>query len=221
MTTQRTSKPVSEGLARQIGRQTEDAARNYPGSLAILELAKGHPGYADRLYRLFDELAGERAQTLAITERLAFMTVKLGTHPNNAALRKILTDEGNRIGDWASDILKKVQVAPEPTEVEIVVATVAELGFLSGATRQQIYDKALSLGLELLPAEVGPQMRLQYQNQPNEEWILIGMEPISASDGDLHVFFVARNGDDRWLNANYDNPASVWDAGNRWAFRRN
>jgi hypothetical protein len=48
-----------------------------------------------------------------------------------------------------------------------------------------------------------------------------GKSYISDSDGYLKVFNVERNDDGAWLNSNYDNPDNVWDASNRWLFRRN
>jgi hypothetical protein len=76
------------------------------------------------------------------------------------------------------------------------------------------------MGLGLCPAEVGPQWRLQYADQPMGEWILVGMEPISDSDGYLKVFDVARLEDGRWLYGNDGRPGGVWYGDNRWAFRR-
>jgi hypothetical protein len=197
----------------------EDASVNYPGGLQKLELVKGDTGFAEALYRFYDERAAKRVETLAITERPPFMKVRLGTHPDNRALRQALLDAGNRIGDWGGDILKKVQVASKPTEVDIVVVSVAELGFPNGATRAQIYEKALSLGLGLLPAEVGPQMRLQYTDQPNGEWILVAMEPITDSDGSLYVVVVGHVSDGRWLDGSSGGPDDFWIGSCRWAFR--
>ena len=50
------------------------------------------------------------------------------------------------------------------------------------------------------------------------------MEGISYetdSDGNLKVFNVEHNDYGLWLNTNYDNPDNVWNASNRWVFRRN
>lgn len=221
MSNQRTSgKPVSDGLAKQVGRMVEDASLKYPGGTAKLELVKGDPGFTDALYQFFDERAAKRAETMAVTDRPPFKTVKLGTHDSNEALRKEILGAGCKIGDWGLDILKRVEVAKEPTEIDIIVLTVAELGFPNGATCKDIYAKALSLGLQLCPAEVGPQLRLQYMDQPKGEWILIGMEPITDSDGNLKVFNVEHDGSVRWLRGIGGNPVNFWVGYDRWAFRR-
>jgi hypothetical protein len=153
-------------------------------------------------------------------EFTTWKTIKLGTRPSNAELRQDLTDGGCRLGSWGSDILNKTDVAPEPADLDLVLVTVGELGFPKGAKRSEIYERALSLGLQLCPAEVGPQLRLQYPDQPNGEWMLVAMEPIVDSDGRLVVFYVARDSDGRWLYAAYGNPGSFWDAGGRWVFAR-
>ena len=149
-------------------------------------------------------------------------TVKLGTGLKIADdFRKALKDNGFSVSNWANDILEKpaFTVATEGTEVDLVKVTVAELGFKKGARRDQIYDRAKEFGLELCPPEVGPQLRLQYQDQPNGEWVFIGMEPITDSDGDLNVFHVKRNGSGLWLHGAWGYPDYVWSPGRQWVFR--
>jgi hypothetical protein len=150
-------------------------------------------------------------------------TIKLGTGPKTADdFRRALKAGGNRISDWANDILGKraFTAADEETEVDLVVLSVAELGFKDGAARKDIYKQALKLGLELCPAEVGPQLRLQYNNQPKGEWLFIGMEPITDSGGFLVVFFVARGDDALWLDGHRGCPDGFWDGFARWVFVR-
>ena len=54
-----------------------------------------------------------------------------------------------------------------------------------------MYKRARELGLELVPAEVGPQLRLQYKDQPIGEMLYIAMEPIAESDSkNTYVFFL-------------------------------
>lgn len=153
----------------------------------------------------------------------AWKTIKLGTGLKTADdFRASLKDSGMKIGGWANDILGKSEfvVAAEKKEVDLVKVTVRELGFKEGATREQIYTRAKELGLELCPSEVGPQLRLQYMDQPNGEWILIGMDPIRASDGFLGVFRVERLDSELWLDSHCGYPDCVWGAGFRWVFVR-
>jgi len=152
-------------------------------------------------------------------------TIKLGTPNFHSAdhFRQALKASGMKLGDWASDILGKPEftVSDKETELDLVVVTVKELGFKSGATREKVYARAKELGLDLCPPEVGPQLRLQYADQPNNEWILIGMDPIRDSGGYLGVFSVERGVSGLWLCSGRDGgPDYVWDAGSRWVFIR-
>lgn len=167
-------------------------------------------------------LRGELMVKPVQPELKVFKTIKLGTNGLKTAddFRKAIKDKGMRIGDYADDILGKpaFTVATEETEIDLVVVSVAELGFKNGATREQIYIRAKELGLDTCSAEVGPQLRLQYKNQPMSEWLLIAMEPITASVGDLEVFCVYRDGIDFWLYSDFDDPALVWGPDDRWVF---
>ena len=79
------------------------------------------------------------------------------------------------------------------TEVDLVVLSVLELGFGrnpesgAGASIKDIYARAELLGFELCPPEVGPQLRLQYLDQPPDEVLHIAMRPIKTYDGDPFV----------------------------------
>ena len=151
-------------------------------------------------------------------------TIRLGTNGLKTAddFRKFLKDNGFSIGDYANDILGKptFTAAAEEIELDLVVASVAELGFKNGATREQIYARAKELGLDLCPAEVGPQLRLQYKDQPNGEWLIVAMEPIAGSVGGLELFGVERYDSDLWLDGCYGGPDYVWDSDDRFVFSR-
>ena len=152
-------------------------------------------------------------------------SIKIGTGLKTADdIRQALTSAGFRIGTWADDILGKpaFTAAAAESTLDLVVASVAELGFRNGATTADIYARAKSFGLELCPAEVGPQLRLQYADQPYGEWLRIAMEPISDSDGNPFIFDVGRDGRGRWLDDGFGFPVSVWRGNYRFVFvRRN
>lgn len=148
--------------------------------------------------------------------------IKLGTGFKTAKdFCRAFKRAGYKIGDWANDVLgqKAFTVTPRETSLVLVRVSVSELGF-ERATRRKIYARALELGLKLCPAETGPQLRLQYTDQPLGEWVLVGMEPITDSGGDPHVFRVARDEDGAWLDGAYGDAEGVWYGGDRWVFAR-
>ena len=114
-------------------------------------------------------------------------TIKLGTGLKTAddflnALQEFIDPKW---GDSVIFMLKSsaFKVALEETEVDLVKVTVEELGFKKKARvyPHQIYKRARLFGLELCSAEVGPQLRLQYKDQPGGERLYIAMEPIVQS----------------------------------------
>jgi hypothetical protein len=102
-----------------------------------------------------------------------------------------------RLEDLANEIVGRPAFALNRTrtEVDLVVFSVFELGFgKQGAPLKDIYARAKSLGFALCPPEVGPQLRLQYLEQPPGEVLHIAMEPIAKYDGDL-VSLALENGE--------------------------
>jgi hypothetical protein len=70
-------------------------------------------------------------------------------------------------------------------------------------TLNEIYRKAKEFGLELCPAEVGPDLRLKYMNQPMEELIYIATKQIAGRDGDLSLFSLGRWDERLYLGGYY------------------
>ncbi|MFC1756597.1 hypothetical protein ACFLZC_00340 [Patescibacteria group bacterium] len=146
-------------------------------------------------------------------------TIKLGTYGSTNAIRKAL-NHGFRVSNRADDILKKIEVSPVETEIELVVATTKQLTDKDRATTQEVFEGGKSRGWEPCPAEGGPQLRLQYRDQPKGDWLRIAMKPIAGSDGDLDVFLVEHDGVGLWLHALYGDPGGVWGGDGRWVFVR-
>ncbi len=150
-------------------------------------------------------------------------TVKIGTGLKSFDdfLREF-RGQSIKVSDWATDMMQRPAfgVADQQQEVDLVVVSGADLGFTKAAPRSKIYRRAIKLGLQLCPAEVGPQLRLQYADQPMDEWLLIGMEPLRDSGGTLCVFGVGRDSDGLWLGSYYGRPDYMWDPDYRWVFVR-
>lgn len=158
---------------------------------------------------------------ISLDDIQVFKTIRLGTGLKSAddfldAFKQV----GCRVSDWARDILGKpaFQAASEETEVDLVVLTVRELGFSEGATYAKICERAQELGLELCPPEVGPQLRLQYMDQPEGEELQITMEPITVGEGILSVLYVGRGNSECRLDALYGDSGRDWNSNERFAF---
>ena len=143
-------------------------------------------------------------------------TIRIGSHRNIGSLKVGLKKAERQISGCADDILNKITLSGVEEDIELILVSVRDLGFKNGATCKEIFDRAFEMGLGLCPAEVGPQLALQYLDQPLGEWLLIAMEPISDSDGVLHLFLVVRVGDGLWLRTYYGNPDNFWDPGDRF-----
>lgn len=157
-----------------------------------------------------------------VPEFKVWKTIKLGVPGLKTAddFRAALEAAGHKIGNWGSDIMgkKEFTVDDRETEVDLVVVSNADLGRPEGCTRAKTYELATKAGLLKCPAEVGPQLRLQYPDQPKGEWLLIGMDPIPDSNGNLRVFYVGRDGDDLWLISYDGGPDDHWDGDTLWVF---
>lgn len=66
--------------------------------------------------------------------------------------------------------------------------------------------------VELLPAEAGPQIRDQYEDQPENEILRIAMERIIAQNGFSYIFVVKRGEDGvRVLSTSWASPVGQWN----------
>lgn len=112
-------------------------------------------------------------------------------------------------------------------QLNTVRLSVADLGFAAGALTREIMGSAedrdlfghpapftggrcTQLGLGLCPAQVGPELRLQYSEQPVGERVYVAMKPITASDGEPRIFVVEHNSNGLSLDAVRARPADEW-----------
>jgi hypothetical protein len=123
-------------------------------------------------------------------------TITTGTFANSFALLTALDAAGCSIGDSAEEILARpaFTVGTTKTNVELFAVSAAELGFETDTARlADIYARAQQLGFGLAAAEVAPQLRLQFLDQPMGEF-LIGMAPIKRWTGEPVILTVANGG---------------------------
>ena len=151
-------------------------------------------------------------------------TIKLGTGLKTADnFYRAIIRVGCCACGWTRAIFDQPDftVADEEIELDLVRVMVAELGFKDRATREQIYQRGKELGLGLCPAEVGPQLRIEYSDQVKDEWLHIAMEPITDKHGGLNLFSIVHNNLGSSLHCCHDEPKRVWRGDRVWVWVRN
>jgi len=126
-----------------------------------------------------------------------------------------LKEKAIYLSDYGKDLLYKTEFSASKESYQLVRFTVGELGFPNGATTDEVYAKAKTLGLDLCPAEVGPQLRLSYSGG---EWMFIAMKQILVRGGRPHVFYLYSGDDGLRLYGDYAEPAYRWGAGGSFVF---
>ncbi len=139
---------------------------------------------------------------------------------------RTLTDLSNailngkfKIGHFVHDLLRNTEITAVKAEIELVNISLLELGFRNGAILAQIYAVASEFGLALVPSEVGPQLLLNYPDQPLGESLIIGMEPMLDNEDDPRLFRIVRDSAQR-LTTCEGCYTRHWQAKDRWVFAR-
>jgi uncharacterized protein YjiS (DUF1127 family) len=140
---------------------------------------------------------GPRISVRTAADIPVWKTIAIGTFTDLFALRRAMVAVGCGMPNLADEIIARpaFTLSGKKAEVELLAVSPAELGFQGEtATLRDIYAHAQRLGLRLSPAEVAPQLRLQYFDQPIGEFLLIAMEPIKTWAGKPVILTVANGG---------------------------
>ena len=143
-----------------------------------------------------EPILGARSSGLNVNKPAHFQiwrTITLGTYSRVDAYRHALDSAGIKIGDSADEILGRPAFlyAMMKTDVALVLLSAADLGIKSESPLADVYKRARQVGLELCPAEVGPQLLLDYRNQPVGEALHIAMQPLATYNGQLTILALA------------------------------
>ncbi len=142
--------------------------------------------------------SSERPRALLTSDSLpVWKTIKLGAITTKMALWDALETVHCDVGTQAEEMLVRPEFKISKTKlsVDLVYLSVDQLGIRTQASLADIYSQVKKLGLVLAAAEVGPQLRLYYFEQPLGEFLNIGMEPIKPYyDGGPSIFTVANGG---------------------------
>lgn len=151
------------------------------------EIMKKIPDTIEYLYESFPEKK--------ILKRNIELTTK-----NPKEYTQELLSEGYKIENIAQDLLNKLEPIKQKENIDIVSFSVEQLGFPNGARLQEVYDKAKEFGLELCPPQVGPELRLNYKNQPYDEDLTIATEPFVGINYFPLLFGVHRSNSGSWIS---------------------
>lgn len=203
---------IFECAKDQIALVPEEINQNTKAYIGLLE-----PGIFTKL----QEYNIEHIYTSFPEGRIKRETIESGGKDKDQLIAE-LKSKKNNIGDYAGDMLENKAFTTQKNreQINLVRLTVQAL-FLDkkNHTTQEIYQKAEELGLELCQAEDGPNYRLQYQDQPLNEWLYVGMEQISDRDGNPGVFELSRRGDGLWLCSRWVRPSDQWFPESEFVFR--
>jgi hypothetical protein len=116
-------------------------------------------------------------------------------------------------------IFRQITLSDTERAIDIAIVSQMDLGFPAGvkATNEMIFEAAKKLGLGLCPAEIGPQLRLQYTDQQETEYLVIGMEPIHEFDPMLFTVFHSYD-NDLALGSDFGNPGYWFNEKTLFAF---
>ena len=167
------------------------------------------------------QFSSQAIAALSATPLQVWQTITLGTYKGVDAYRDVMDSAGIKIRDSANEILARpaFPYARVKTEVELVLLSASELGVETESSLSDVYKRAKQVGLELCPAEVGPQLRLHYRNQPlGEALVYIAMEPIAAYGGDPTILALVNFGSGLELMGVNRRPESMVLRSSRFVF---
>ncbi|MBR0751674.1 hypothetical protein JQ604_05730 [Bradyrhizobium jicamae] len=167
-----------------------------------------------------------RAPQIAITSAAdvsVWKTITIGTFANSLALRNALDAVGCSVGGSAAEILARpaFTLRSTRTRLDLFSVSAAELGLQTDtASLADIYARAQQLGFGLAEAEVGPQLRLQYFDQPIGEFLIVAMKPIRTWTGEPVILNVANGGAGLALIGQDGSAGAQISAASRFLFAR-
>lgn len=196
-----TGSSISARQLKDLFRQIDDGCIRGAHLQALLE----HQNPFDPLTRGFD----------------IWRTIRIGTGlgtPDD--FLRALETAGVRVGARAASTISGSGFASaiKETELDLVNLSAPQLGARAGSTLAEISETALGLGLKLCPPEVGPQLRLQYLDQPIYEWLFVAMEPIVGTDGRPGLFLIERDANGLCLLCHSHDSGEGWRADSRFLF---
>jgi len=144
--------------------------------------------------------------------------IEIGTFKTVEDLREALDVCNYHVSREAAELFSRLTLSSKPTILNLGAATNADLGYPDRCTIGQSFAAIAALGGVRLPAEIGPQFRLQYPGQPDGELRLFYMDPLNNFGGDPDVFYVENCLGDQWLSAHCADLQTIMFGHRVWMF---
>ena len=144
-------------------------------------------------------ISGGQSTGLVVNTSARFQiwrTTTLGAYKGVDAYRSALDAAKIKIGDAAEEVLGRpaFPYGRTKTDVQLTLVWASELGVEFESGLADVYKRAKKFGLTLCPAEIGPQLRLDYRDQPVGEALDIAMEPVATYSGALTILALVNFG---------------------------
>jgi len=143
-----------------------------------------------------------------------------------------LSKDAVRLNQAAEDLFQDERFQPTTKELDIsiMVLSPAELGFRDGANYPQIVARAQERGLQECPLELGPYLRLQYQEATQREpaqdtqaaqsssgkaplgSITVASPPLDQEEQTPKGFYLRSLDGERWLRGYWADFQHLWSA---------
>ena len=126
----------------------------------------------------------------------------------------------------ATDLINQLVWTPRSKEkwVEPVIISETELGFVArshSSHREDVLSRGKELGLFECPPDFGFYFRLQYLEQPVDDYLLIAMVAARRQIGSLGILYVTHSKEHGLtLNSSDGYPLRVFQPNYRWVFVR-
>lgn len=164
-----------------------------------------------------DEPADERRGLVPNRVRVGGMS--------RAELLRTLRERGVQLNRYAEVLFedRRFTTIESRDVIDVVALSVSELGFGEGATYEQLVARARGSGLVECPLEVGPHLRLQFQDQPDSSdgrptthgrapvgSITVASRPLDDADETPRGFYLRRVEGALWLRGYRSWSGHVW-----------
>jgi hypothetical protein len=159
-------------------------------------------------------------------------TVEVGGHTKQQLIQR-LDEYSILLNEYGKRLLtdEKFTISETKYNLQTVELTVGYIGFPEGATTAQIYKRAIELGLELCPLELGPYLRLEYLDQPEGDSgpslrqhqaptgsITIATEILTEDDNFPKGFYLRRINGELWLRGYIADDLHIWNPNDHFVF---